>query len=381
VLQKQKDPSLENKMQLIESYLNSGASARMASDSVFNVPVVVHVLYNNSTQNITSDQILSQIESLNRDFSRTNADTAYTPTAFRDRAGRSKIKFSLATADPNGNPTSGIVRIYTPSFSFQPDDKMKFTSSGGNNAWPSGSYLNIWVCNMPGVLGYAQFPGGDPLTDGVVITYNAFGTRGTLRNSYDKGRTATHEIGHWLGLKHIWGDAGCGDDQVNDTPIQQQASSGCPSFPHISCTNNGSGDMFMNYMDYTDDACMNMFTAGQVERMQALLSTARESILSSKGNTPNPISSVQASINGQQNTEIVLYPSPARQFIRISFPEKSAGLKITFINALGEVVKVIPGFERYNNMELDISSLKSGIYFYVLESQELFHKDKFVVIR
>ncbi|NLU40545.1 MAG: hypothetical protein GXX78_16830 [Bacteroidales bacterium] len=138
----------------------------------------------------------------------------------------------------------------------------------------------MWVCNLSGgLLGYAQFPGGESSTDGVVITFDSFGRTGTLNPPFDEGRTATHEIGHWLNLNHIWGDDGTscfGTDNVGDTPNQAGPNYGCPSHPHLSCSSN---DMFMNYMDYTDDGCMNIFTQGQKTRMHALFSSggARES--------------------------------------------------------------------------------------------------------
>lgn len=165
---------------------------------------------------------------------------------------------------------------------------MKFTAQGGLDAWPRDQYLNLWVCDLSGgLLGYAQFPGGAAATDGVVCDYQYFGTIGSSA-PFNKGRTATHEVGHWLNLYHIWGDDGTactGSDLVADTPNQADENYGCPVFPAVSCSNGPNGDMFMNYMDYTDDACMNMFTAGQKAREQALFATggARVALLSSLG--------------------------------------------------------------------------------------------------
>ena len=154
---------------------------------------------------------------------------------------------------------------------------MKSSASGGVNPISPTTTLNIWVCNIgSGVLGYAQFPGGSSATDGVVIGPNYFGSSslaaGYYSAPYDKGRTATHEIGHWLNLRHIWGDAGCGNDLVADTPTQRTSNFGCPAFPHKTCNNTTNGDMFMNYMDYTDDLCMVMFSAGQRTRSRAIFS-------------------------------------------------------------------------------------------------------------
>ncbi|MBL7776053.1 MAG: T9SS type A sorting domain-containing protein, partial [Saprospiraceae bacterium] len=170
---------------------------------------------------------------------------------------------------------------------------VKFYSSGGSDAWPRDAYLNLWVCDLSsGLLGYAQFPGGPANTDGVVCDYLYFGTTATgAQPPFDKGRTATHEVGHWLNCYHIWGDDGTsctGTDQVADTPNQADENYGCPAFPTVSCSNGPNGDMFMNYMDYTDDACMNLFTQGQKTRMQALFGSGgfRAPLLSSQGCVP-----------------------------------------------------------------------------------------------
>ena len=158
---------------------------------------------------------------------------------------------------------------------------MKSSRRGGVDPWPTDRYLNMWVCNLgEGLLGYAQFPGGPAKTDGVVVLYSAFGSRGTVRAPFDQGRTTTHEIGHYLGLRHIWGDRNdcSGNDFVADTPPARQANMGKPRFPNITCNNGPNGDMFMNYMDYVDDAAMFMFTAGQVARMNATLAGPRKKL-------------------------------------------------------------------------------------------------------
>jgi hypothetical protein len=158
---------------------------------------------------------------------------------------------------------------------------VKKKAQGGADAWPSDRYLNVWVCNLAdGLLGYAQFPGGPPTTDGVVILYTAFGTSGAAAAPFNLGRTATHEIGHWLNLRHIWGDrSDCGGtDFATDTPNQQLPNTGKPTFPHVSCNNGPNGDMFMNYMDYVDDNAMFMFTPAQVLRMNATLAGPRKKV-------------------------------------------------------------------------------------------------------
>jgi hypothetical protein len=164
-----------------------------------------------------------------------------------------------------------IRRVKTDKPKFGINDSVKSASEGGADVVAPDNTLNIWVCNLPGLLGYAQFPGGRPETDGVVINYKAFGTTGTAQAPFDLGRTATHEVGHWLNLRHIWGDTlDCtGSDLVDDTPKAQRPNYNSPLFPHVSCNNDPNGDMFVNYMDYVDDAAMFMFTNGQAERMAA----------------------------------------------------------------------------------------------------------------
>jgi len=256
----------------IEFRLRRGMLARTG---ITRIPVVVHVVHKTAAQDISDAQVKSQIDVLNRDFRKTNGDLNKIPAPFKALAADARIEFVLADKDPSGNPSTGITRHSTTAASFSDDDKVKHAASGGADAWPRDKYLNLWVCQLGGgLLGYAQFPGGNAATDGVVITHTAFGTVGTAAAPFNLGRTATHEIGHWLNLRHIWGDdgGGCnGDDFVVDTPNQADHNFGKPAFPHLSCSNGPNGDMFMDYMDYTDDDSMFMFTAGQVERMQACL--------------------------------------------------------------------------------------------------------------
>jgi hypothetical protein len=256
-------------------------SAAPMRTGVTMIPVVVHVVWNTAAQNIGDAQITSQIGVLNRDFRKTNADVSSVPAVFAPLCADARIEFELATTDPQGNPTTGITRTQTNRASFT-DDAVKSAATGGADAWPADRYLNIWVCQLGGgLLGYAQFPGGPAATDGVVILHTAFGTSGTAMAPFNLGRTATHEIGHWLNLRHIWGDDGngCnGDDFVTDTPNCGGPNTGAPSFPRVTCGNAPNGDLFMNYMDYTDDRAMFMFTGGQVQRMQTCLDMDRPAI-------------------------------------------------------------------------------------------------------
>jgi hypothetical protein len=265
------------------------ANPNQRNQAVITIPVVFHIVYNSTTQNISDAKILAQLGVLNKDFARLNADAGNTPSAFQGVAVNTNIQFCLAQRDPNGNATTGINRKQTTATSFSTNDNIKRTANGGVDPWPTTSYLNIWSGNLSGgVLGYAQFPGGSAATDGVVLLFSSIGGPSAPGTStpYHLGRTATHEVGHWLNLRHIWGDANCGSDLVSDTPTQQTSNFGCPTFPHTTCSNGTNGDMFMNYMDYTDDLCMNMFTSGQSTRMNASISSSRSSLLSSLGCTP-----------------------------------------------------------------------------------------------
>lgn len=263
------------------------------------IPVVIHVLWREPAENLAESQLRSQLDVLNEDFRGRNADRASLPAPFRAHAGDALVQFALARRDPAGRATDGITRTRTNAVRFPYDgttaavarlDALIKTGPGGAPAWPCEHYLNLWVCPLgDGLLGYAQFPGGAAETDGVVIRSTAFGRSGNLAAEYGLGRTCVHEVGHWLDLGHVWGDDGrgcAGSDAVADTPNQGGPNVGKPVFPTLSCDNGPHGDMFMNFMDYVDDAAMTMFTRGQVERMSAALAGPRASLLQSPALCP-----------------------------------------------------------------------------------------------
>lgn len=289
----QKHPEIGLQRQQIERFTQDFIAAGGAQDrTVVTIPVVFHVLWNVAAENVSDAQIQSQLTVMNNDFRRLNADKVNTPAPFQGISADCEINFCLAQRDPAGNATTGITRRQTPLANF-PDNEMFFYSQGGTNIWDRNKYLNIYICDIDG-LGFAYFPGAPADIDGAVIDYQAFGTNGSAQAPYNLGRTASHEIGHWLNLEHIWGpndeeNPSCSDsDNVTDTPNQSNLYFGCPSFPQLSCSNGPNGDMFMNYMDYVDDGCMNAFSTGQKNRMHALFAPGgqRASLATSQGCSP-----------------------------------------------------------------------------------------------
>lgn len=318
-----KNPNLEKSQQfenwvqqkLTQPRLDAQRSQRTQA-ATYVIPVVVHIIHNGEPigtgLNISDAQIQSQINVMNKDFQRMNLDASNTPAEFSGVAGSLDIEFVLAKQDPFGAATNGIQRVQGTKSVWTINDNATFKAL---SYWPAENYYNIWVINIPDYLGYAQSPVSnlpgledspdDRLTDGVIVHYRAFGSNseglGTfaLDSKYNRGRTATHETGHFLGLRHIWGDDGSscsGTDYVEDTPNQGNSYSGqCPSDVRTTCS---SSDMYMNYMDYTDDACMNLFSQGQNARMIVVLenSPRRYSLLNSIGDEPPPALSLDLAL-------------------------------------------------------------------------------------
>ena len=354
---------------------HSIVSRDTVANEIITIPVVIHVIYHNTAQNITDAQVLSQLKALNEDFRRMNADAVNTPDAFKPFAADSRIMFCLAQVNPIGRAQRGIIRKFTNKESFNVDDAMKFSAAGGDDAWDTKKYMNIWVCNMQNnLLGYATQPGGQADKDGIVIQYDAFGTVGSLRANFNKGRTATHEIGHWMGLRHVWGDNSCGDDGIGDTPQQSGYNNNCPSFPHLSsCSPDANGDMFMNFMDYTNDGCMNMFTEGQKIKMRSLFSAhgLRNSFLlsfacDSSFSTAAPLPVVDSTPIAKAAPTVQIYPNPVQHDLNLMALNgyDLTGKSIAVMSATGQVK-----FKKTISKEsdkLDCSSLQSGVYIIII---------------
>ena len=265
------DPNLRNARLRLESETRARrATDTVARRGVLTVPVIVHVVFHTDEQNISDGQIQSQIDVLNLDFRAQNPDVANVPSVWRALATDAQLQFRLAD----------VRRVHTDRTSYV-NDAVKFTNSGGSPVIDPDRNLNIWVCNLAEVLGYAYLPGVDPNIDGVVINFECFGSEGTAAAPFNLGRTTTHEVGHYLNLQHIWGGdlPICSDsDLIDDTPNQSKPNYEKPTFPRISCNNGPNGDMFMNFMDYVDDDSMFMFTAQQVVRMRTALGEARPNL-------------------------------------------------------------------------------------------------------
>jgi PKD repeat protein len=328
--------------ELVRSTLQQGVSSNRSEKRI--IPVVFHIIHEGGSENISKEQVLDQVRILNEDFARTNADFGSTPAPFAAVAANTNIEFRLATKDDQGNCTDGIVRVFSAK------------TNGANNAngvknisrWNSTKYLNVWVVRSIGdlgdiqgtILGYAQFPFGGLLsTDGIVVRHDCIGSVGTAGPGGGgmfgarKGRTATHEVGHWLGLRHVWGDADCGSDGVDDTPIAQAPNYGIcfSNFPHkvgacASAEDNPNGEMFVNYMDYSDDQCMTMFSEGQSEIMNLVLDGFRSYLVSDENlaatgtrdeDIANPITCVPIA-NFSQNFNMVCTGNPV-SYTDISF--------------------------------------------------------------
>ena len=386
----QQNPSLIQLRQQQELELQKATISSSKKRINLTIPVVVHVIYNTDVENISDEQVLSQIEALNRDFNNLNADSLNSDHAFYPLVGNIGIKFELASKDPSGKTTSGITRTKTTKQNWVEDDlnndNMKFTSTGGIENWDPKRYLNIYTVRFADavqLLGYAYFPedlASYPETDGVVIDFRCFGTKGTSGSEgftpYNLGRTVTHEVGHWLGLFHIWGDKVfetdkvCGDDNVADTPPAEGDNSGNPVFPfrpNNKCGSDKNGEMFMNYMDYVHDKSMVMFSKGQVTRMTSAINTFRSELLKY-----TPVLNIENKI---QSEFISISPNPANQFVKIN-NFQNENVEIRIFDLIG---KICLQTNLLNNQNIiDISTLENGNYIIELCNNNIFYQSKLI---
>ena len=364
------NPWLVQKIAAITGESSSGASNLTNNSTVplITIPVVVHIVYHTDAENISDAQIRSQIRELNADFEKRNSDTSAIPSYYRSLAANCGFRFGLALQDTNGQVTTGIVRRYTDVTSFSINDGIKSAAAGGDDGWDRDKYLNIWVGNLTSsVLGYSSIVGGPKTTDGVVVLYTAFGTTGVAAAPFNHGRTATHEIGHWLNLIHTWGDDSCGNDNVADTPPQQGPDYGDPNGIVLSCSNEPYGNLYMDYMDFTDDIGMHLFTNGQRDRMRGLFAPGgfRYPLLSSAipvelGDTVVTLADGAGGIS--------LFPNPAVSTVTVNLTDNSSlGGMLGVYDLTGR--RVMEMRITSLTLSLDVSALKAGIYFVVADGE------------
>ncbi|MCS6935513.1 MAG: M43 family zinc metalloprotease [Chitinophagales bacterium] len=377
------DPDYVRRVDEVYTQARALAEKQLASrnedDTIFHIRCVFHVVYaaNKPQENIPDSVIYSQIEVLNEDYRRLNADTSKTREVFLPVAADTKIQFELATEDPNGQPTNGITRQTGNGgfFGFNPiQDNVKSNSTGGRDPWPTDRYLNIWVCNLfAGILGYAFPPSNAPgwpanasvdsARQGVVLHYQVVGRNNPnpIDPAVARGRSATHEIGHYLGLRHIWGDTtGCNKfdgDGIPDTPKQADAHQQNCDTTDNTCADSPTDfpDMLENYMDYSDDRCLNMFTLGQKEIMRAILRTSRRGIAYTTLSTT--VKNAEADF-----TRFTVSPNPAGDiaWVNITLPKHENTCQVRVTDTAGrEVASCL-----YTGQPLAIPtySLPAGIY-------------------
>ncbi len=378
---KANNPSFAIHHQETMDYLQNPITAQSnkSPNVVVTIPVVFHVLYKTSIQNISDAQINSQLTILNNDFRKLNSDfSTVVPAAFQGLGADVEILFCKATRTPAGVASTGIERKSVPSsFVFE----NSYYTTSGLEAWDTTKYLNIWIGRFtnPLLLGFAYLPSaaGNP-DDGLCIGDQFFGNTGTATAPFNKGRTATHEIGHYFGLLHPWGDDGstCGtvfnSDGVADTPATNDPYSGCPTFPNNTnaCTTTATGSMFMNYMDYVNDACMAFFTAGQKTIMRNALNGPRASLLTSNGCASLGLDEAGAI------EAIAVYPNPVSQYFIITSPHTSIDF-VEVYNMNGQLVKS-QKLEEINN-KVYIEDLESGVYYLRIYDGENFLKSDKII--
>ena len=443
------DQTYENAQQVARQQSNSRSKA------VLTVPVVVHIVYNSSEQNVSDELVHSQIQVLNEDFQRLNADAGDARAMYQAVAGNAEIQFVLAETDPDGNPTNGITRTQTDVSTFvdvdisfesllsaadscgvdmsnplgildsfaciqevllttafednentegavQMDD-VKSTERGGQDPWDTDRYINIWVCNLnmnfqgeetPAILGFAYppvdapnwpneaFPENLKQVDGVVVHHEAFGVNnpeaGLLQGIVQKGRTCTHEMGHYFGLRHIHGDGGCSDDDgLADTPasdanVQQTDLTNLPTCAELqnldTCTDDEMPDMYENYMDYNSEACQNLFTAEQTAIMRAMLEGPRAGLI---------LQQVTSTVSTELTQAMTLYPNPTNGQLNIALAGYNLNdFTVEIQNVVGQQVAAMPA-----QSNMDVSELPAGIYMVRLKNDAMEAVQKISIIR
>ena len=361
VLQKQiiSNPSLKKNWEELEKKIASFPQEK--TDSIYKIPVVFHVVYRTQAQNISNRQILSQLRILNEDYRRLNKDSSITPNGFP--VADTQIEFCLAGKDTSGNDFSGVTRTYTSQINI--GSKKIFQLQP---VWDNEKYLNIYICEIGDeTAGYAPLPGGLPSEDAVVIDYTNFGDVGFLSSNYNKGRTTIHEVGHWLGLYHIWGisdSPSCfDDDQVNDTPNQGTVYQQCQK-TGFTC---GSNDMTTNFMGYVYDHCMAAFTPGQAQRMRNMIRIARPNLLNAIPCSTDPIQAEPDTIS--EINKLNIYPNPTIEEITISWKGVDVSLFDYKLYSLDGKIIPFQMIVQNGEIEINLSHLHQGMYLLQIQSE------------
>lgn len=350
-----------------KDYIENDNRSANKTTVVHRIPVVIHVLYKNASQNISDAQIMSQFVVLNEAFSNTNASAANVPAQFKVLAANAEMEFCIARIAPDGSATTGIIRKEV-GVGFDGENDYYNAANGGTPPWDPNKYLNVYLVQLAGGnLGFTYIPGSAPLgEEGVVIDTKAWGTVGTAANNQPShlGTTAVHEFGHYFNLEHIWGanNGGCGDDDgVTDTPPQDQESSGCGTFPETdNCSPSGNGIMFMNYMDYSDDVCVSMFTQGQKQRMKAAIAGPRSLLASSL--SCNPVSIPNVAI-----ADFSIVPNPANDYVLIRLAQTEA-YSVEVYNSTGQLLLSENATD--TQLRIETGHLTTGWYFVRVSNQK-----------
>lgn len=305
-----RNPALKTKFESAAKKMKQDTDARISQPNArvegttYYIPIVFHIVLTNPNL-VTDAQIQAQLDTLNKDYAGLNGDSVKIPAAFKSLYAKGNIQFKMATRTPDDVATTGITRTVAGKSSYAyTDNSVKYTALGGKDNWDPTRYVNVWLTNISGgILGYATFPGSSVAAEqGIVVLYSSL--PGGTATRYNKGRTLSHEMGHYFFLYHIWGDDGgacSGSDDVGDTPNQADQTAGCPTGIQLdNCSSASPGFMYENFMDYTDDACMVMFTKQQATRMETALLTNRAALLNSNGADPIvtvPVNAALRSIN------------------------------------------------------------------------------------